>query len=290
MIRADAIYRDWEDFYANRIRPNNTVVIDGNELDIEEIGNYDGGILERDYTALQTSFRYRVTDRLTAAATYTLSQLEGNFNGETANAGPLAGDPLERPEYKEPRWNTPVGNLGADQRHKLRAWAIYLLQGQRNHLSVSLLQSFLSGTPYGAAGNIDPSPFVVNPGYVNESGQEGYFFTARDAFHTDDITRTDLALNYSFTIGKGFEIFIQPEVLNLFDEDGAVDVNAAVLTALDGGDCSNGPGGACAAFNPFTTTPVENVNWVKGEQFGEPTNADDFQLPRTFRFSVGFRF
>ena len=57
----------------------------------------------------------------------------------------------------------------------------------------------------------------------------GYWFTDRDAFHTDDITRTDLALNYSFNIGKKFEIFIQPEILNLFDEDGFVDVNAAVL-------------------------------------------------------------
>ena len=43
-------------------------------------------------------------------------------------------------------------------------------------------------------------------------------------------------------------------------------------------------------FNPFTTTPVEAVNWAKGDDFGEPTNADDFQLARTFRFSVGFRF
>ena len=64
---------------------------------------------------------------------------------------------------------------------------------------------------------------MANPGYANELGTVGYFFTARDAFHTDDITRTDIALNYSFTFGKRFEIFVQPEVLNVFDEDGVID-------------------------------------------------------------------
>ena len=289
LIRADLIYRDWSDFYSNRIRPNNSIDIDGNLLDITEIGNYGDDTLERTYQALQSSFRYRVTDRLTTAATYTLSQLEGNMNGENAGSGAISVDPQDHPEYKDPSWNLPEGDLGADQRHKLRAWAIYdLIQGDRQHLSVSLLQSFLSGTPFGAAANINPAPFVDNPGYVNEASAVAYFFTDRDEFHTDDITRTDLALNYSFNIGKNFEIFIQPEILNLFDEDGFVDANSAVLIGPN--NCPGQPGDDCATFNPFTTTPVEGVNWTKGAQFGQPTNADDHQLPQTFRFSVGFRF
>ena len=79
LIRADLVYRDWSDFYSNRIRPNNSINIDGNLLDITEIGNYGDDVLERTYQALQSSFRYRVTDRLTTAATYTLSKLEGNI-------------------------------------------------------------------------------------------------------------------------------------------------------------------------------------------------------------------
>jgi hypothetical protein len=43
-------------------------------------------------------------------------------------------------------------------------------------------------------------------------------------------------------------------------------------------------------FNPFTETPVEGVHWRKDARFGEPIAEDDFQDPRTFRFSVGFRF
>jgi hypothetical protein len=45
-----------------------------------------------------------------------------------------------------------------------------------------------------------------------------------------------------------------------------------------------------AAFNPFTTAPVEGVNWKKGPSFGQPTSPNSYQSPRDFNFSVGFRF
>jgi hypothetical protein len=43
-------------------------------------------------------------------------------------------------------------------------------------------------------------------------------------------------------------------------------------------------------FDPFTETPVEGVHWRKGDDFGQPAQTIDYQQPRTFRFSVGFRF
>jgi hypothetical protein len=45
-----------------------------------------------------------------------------------------------------------------------------------------------------------------------------------------------------------------------------------------------------ASFNPFTETPVEGVHYAKGPNFGKPTSEADLQPPRTFQFSVGFRF
>ena len=125
LLRADAIYREWDDFYSNRVRPNNQIVVAGVLQDIVEIGNYGNSALSREYGAIQSQFRYRVTDRLTTAATYTLSKLEGNINGETGPNGAISIDPFDRPEYKDFSWNLPEGDLGADQRHKLRAWAIY---------------------------------------------------------------------------------------------------------------------------------------------------------------------
>ncbi len=285
VVRADLVWREWEDFYSDRINlQTGQVPVQGVPLDLKEIGNFGNDFLEREYTGLHVNARYRLLDRLTLSAAYALSELEGNINGETAPNGPIGVDPNEYPEYKAyPQWN-PSGRLGSDQTHKLRAWGIYdAIVGDRHNLTVSLLQSFNSGTPYGALGSVDPSLFVNNPGYVSPPTNANYYFTARDAFETDDITQTDLALNYTFRVARGFEIFVQPEVLNIFDEDGALSVVTRINDSTTGGS-------SLSTFNPFTETPTEGVHWTKDPAFGQPEGELDLQRPRTFRVSVGFRF
>ena len=81
-------------------------------------------------------------------------------------------------------------------------------------------------------------------------------------------------------------------MINLFGEDGVIDVFGRTDSNGVGTQrrvSSSCPGG-CQLFNPFTETPVEGVHWAKRSGFGEPQNEDDFQQPRTFRVSVGFRF
>ncbi|MFP5288842.1 MAG: hypothetical protein ACLGI9_24105, partial [Thermoanaerobaculia bacterium] len=90
-------------------------------------------------------------------------------------------------------------------------------------------------------------------------------------------------------------LFLEPEVINVFNEQ-RVDTTASnlfdtsILSADNAGACSQSPTGRCLAFNPFTETPVEGVNWQKGPNFGKGTNPLAYQTPRTFRFSVGLRF
>ena len=43
-------------------------------------------------------------------------------------------------------------------------------------------------------------------------------------------------------------------------------------------------------FNPFTTTPVQGVNWNYNSNFGTPLNRFAFTSPRTFRMTFGLRF
>ena len=43
-------------------------------------------------------------------------------------------------------------------------------------------------------------------------------------------------------------------------------------------------------FNPYTTTPVEGVDWEKDEDFGDPSTDGSYQNPRNYRFSVGICF
>ncbi len=124
--------------------------------------------------------------------------------------------------------------------------------------------------------------WIDNPGYLTPPTWGGYWFTNRDAFRTDNIHRSDLALNISFFIGSSVEIFIQPEVLNLFNEQGVVDVNTQTFSWRNDRSLE--------LFDPFTDVPVEGVNWYTGENFGQPENEGDYQVPRIFRVSVGVRF
>jgi len=288
LVRADYVRREYGDFYFRRTDTATGTVLDGNgnPQDLTLIQN-DDNQLERVYDGLHTSFYYRLSDRLNLGGNWTWSHARGNFGGETGRSGPVAGTVGQYPEYKDFPANNPRGDLSIDQRHKVRAWLIYdVFSTERHRLSASLLQNFFSGQPYGAAGSVSSAGFVTNPGYVTPPQTVGYFFTAPDAFKTDDITRTDVSLNYSFLwnlFGRTFEVFVQPEVLNVFGEDGVTAVNVSdVLDATTSG--------SLAPFDPFNDTPVEGVNWDLGPNFGQPQNDTSYQTPRTFRFSVGFRF
>ncbi|MCP4661312.1 MAG: TonB-dependent receptor [bacterium] len=289
LLRADIVYRDGTDFYSN-LRSSETGFVETSlgDVDVTHVGNYGNDILSRTYKGVNLQARYRFTDRLSVSGNYTWSQLKGNINGETGVSGPIAESPNDYPEYQDTAWSFPKGYLAADQRHKLRAWMTYDIFDTEHHsLNFAILESYWSGTPYSAVGAVSTVDIVGDLGYVNVQGDPfGYFFSERGAFKTDDITRTDISLNYAFRWnlwGKSMEVFIQPEMLNVFNEDGVVDVNNDVFDATTDDD-------TYAAFNPFTETPIEGVHWAKSENFGQPQNENDYQLPRVYRLSIGFRF
>jgi outer membrane receptor protein involved in Fe transport len=281
LARVDYVRRDYKDFYSSRtdLSTGRVTTAAGNPADLSVLENSNEG-LERVYDGVHTQAQYRFGDRLNIGAVYTWSHLRGNFDGETTANGPVAAAVHTYPEYKQASWNSPTGDLALDQRHRARLWAVLdIFQTDHHSLNFGLLQNYNSGLPYGAVGTVGVRNFVTNPGYAVPPATSAYYFTDRDAFRTDDITATDVTLNYAFqwaAFGKDVEIFLQPEVLNVFNEQGLINVNTSVTTG--------------AAFNPFTTTPVEGVHWTKGSNFGKATADTDYQVPRTFRFSAGIRF
>jgi outer membrane receptor for ferrienterochelin and colicin len=287
LARVDYVHREGHDFYVNRtdLQTGSTVTPSGQRANVTLIENEDS-LLERKYDGLQTQAQYRISDRLTLAGNYTLSHTRGNVDGETAASGPVGATVRQFPEYKDFSWNNPSGDLLVDQRHRANLWAIFqLLHTNRHELSLSLLERYSSGQPYGAVGLVDARPYVTNPGYAVPPASVTYYYTARDAFHTDAISSTDLSANYTFhwgAWGRDIEVYLQPEMINVFDEHGALFVNQGVQDPTTTA--------SLARFNPFTETPVEGVNWRKGPTFGKPTTDLHYQQPRTFRFSVGFRF
>jgi TonB dependent receptor len=306
LFRADVVHREGHDYYLSRTDTTTGRVKtpNGTDADLTLIEN-DNSILEREYNGLHTQFQYRPMDSLSLGGVWTWSEATGNYDGETAANGPVSAADAQYPEFKQARWNNPSGALANDQPHRVRVWAIYDIFSSDHHsLNVGILQNYASGLPYGAVGRVNSGLSVTNPGYALPPPNVNYYFTARDEFRTDDITATDLTLNYAFTwrtLGKDVEIFLQPEVLNVFNEAGVVNVNTSVNDATRVARCpasdpfctnpntKPNPAGF-DHFNPFTGKPVEGVHWAKAATFGKPQSKDDYQQPRTFRLSVGFRF
>lgn len=287
VMRAEYVHRKYAEFYAGETVPNRWVEspLTG-PLDLTIYENEDD-LLERKYDGLIARIQYRLGDRWSFGGNWTWSHAVGNWDGESAGSSAFAGDVTEYQEYKDPSWSSPRGNLAVDQRHKLRVWAIWDAVATRRHnLSVSLLQNFFSGTPYSAVGIIDNSlglEHIENPGYITPPPLLDYYFSGRGEYTTDSIASTDVALNYSFFIPSGsrrVEIFVQPEVLNLFNETGVVGVDTTIFTS------ESDP--TLQLFNPLTESPVEGVHWRKGDNFGQLSGK--YQRPRTFRVSFGLRF
>lgn len=291
-VRADFILRGYRDLYSRRIdlSTGQSPPAYGSVHDLALVVNSNDA--RRRYTAIQTQFSWRLTESLQAAGSYTWSRLTGNFRGEgPASSAILAPIINSYPEYSEERWAFPTGYLSGrastqpavDQRHRARLWVVYQVPTRWGSLAAAVLESYDSGLPYEAAGFIDPRDYVQNPGYAEPPGTSIYFFTKPASFRTDDVTRTDLALTVTFRLFRNVELFLRPDVLNLFNEKAVVAVDNSVLTAQNAST-------QLQPFNPFTETPVRGVHYELPPSFGKPTGAADYQLPRTFRVSLGVRF
>jgi hypothetical protein len=319
MIRVDGVYRTYRDFYATLVDMTTGTVSDefGQVYDLGYTVNTND--VERTYKGLNFQASYRPHSRLELGGNYTLSQTAGNFNGETGPNAAITTSVLTNSEYFDPRWsggpNTggylpagsgggPFGDLLNDVRHRARGWVMWdtPVPAAIGRLSLSWLQAFRTGTPYGAVGVVDTRPYVTNPGYVDPPASVDYYFTARDAYRMATLHQSDIALNYTRQIGiKKAEIFFRTMVVNVFNRDELTNFTGGAYPGSGQSGCgtsgcinatvqTNNSVSSLRAFNPFTDTPAEGVNWRKGSAFGTATSRFAYQTPRTFNLSLGVRF
>lgn len=306
-LRADFVYRDYNDFYASRADSSTGRVndSDGRLYDLTLIENTD--IVDRKYKGLTLQGTYRAGTRVNIGGNYTLSKASGNFDGENSASGPVTTQLLKFPEFVQARWNSPEGDLSIDQRHRARIWGTYRIPGPESAgaWDIGVVQTLESGVPYAAVGPVNTIPYVTGTNYLNPSGNRAdgfwdYYFSGRDAFKTEANYRTDLSVNYSYRIPSlsTVDLFFRGEVLNIwnqfqlcgcgntvFSNGGSTDlrkINQGILTPANSA--------AMQAFNPFTQTPVEGVNWAKRSNFGTQVDQFSWTTPRLFRFSFGVRF
>jgi hypothetical protein len=184
--------------------------------------------------------------------------------------------------------------MASDQRHRVRLLGsadLPFVPKSMGNFNVGIIQAYDTGAPYGAVGTVRASTYVTNPGYITRPATSTYYYTARDAFRTDSISSTALSLTYTIRLFNAVELFAQPQVLNLFNNQGAIIVDQTVQTAANTAT-------GYLPFNPFTTTPVQGArnvttptaNWNYGPNFGKPTSVAGYQQPRTFLVTAGVRF
>lgn len=291
-FRLAGVGRRYRDPYGERADLTTGQVTDaatGSRYDLRLVGNSDRA--ERTYEALLAQFDLRVRRGLRLAGSYALSSTRGNFDGEEAS--PTLGGPTPEaeldffPEYGEPRWRAPSGPLRTDQRHRARLWVTgdLPLADRAGTLSASLLQRADSGRAWSAVGQVDPRPYVTNPGYVGPPARVPYYFSDRGAWRAETEWATDLALHYAFPLNatRRAELFARLVVFNLFDASAQTRPGeTTVLTAAN--DTRLAP------FDPFLETPVRGVHWEYAPGFGRAVGAGDHQQPRTFELSLGLRF
>ena len=283
--RVDHAHRKMTDMYGDFTNISTGKVPDstGRLFDLTQVSNSPQA--RRTYNGLTADVRYRWS-RLQLGGNYTLSKTWGNFNGENVGSGPIRATIDTFPEYRQESWNYPMGYNPGDQRHKSRMWVSYAvpMPEKAGRIDLGLLQRADSGVAVDVNGSIDPRPFVTNPGYITPTGSVSYYFTPRGDFRWDNVFATDLAVTWSKKLAHASktEVFFRGVVNNLF--------NNAARMAGDIGINTRVNNTAFAAFNPFTTTPVQGTNWDYSPTFGQPSSPTDYQPARLFSFSAGIRF
>jgi len=289
VFKLDYVNRKWSDFYAYNVNTTiGTVDTPYGTFDKSVATNANGALMKK-YWAWILQGEFRPMEDLYVGGNWTYSRVWGNIPGENSGSGPIASNLYTFPEYKQASWYAPVGDLaGVDQRNRARVYAsLDLLKRGHNRLSVSIMESYASGTPYGAVGAIDAADYVdpaVAAKYIAPPTNVTYYYSKPDAYHWDATYQTDIGLNYAFRIpafGSDLEFFIYPRCTNVFNKIAQITGDASV------NDFTNSD---MASFNPFTEKPVEGVNWSKASSFGKPTGTASYQTPRTFTLSVGVRF
>ena len=299
-VRADAIHRDWRDFYAASVttatRRATTPL--GIPVDLTLLRN--SNTIRREYRGVQLQAQWRAR-AIESGIHYTWSTLRGNDAGESPTSGAVANiDPaFYYPEFFDYAGAAPIGPLPGDQRHRLRAWAGYTLDIRRVAASLFVLHGLDSGLPYSMAGPINLTRYAdapANPGYASVPNAL-YYFGGRGSLRTGDVHSTDVAIRASLRAGA-LEWFAQGDVLNVFNRASIANpqrLGTTVHTA------ATSP--AFAPFDPRTETPIEcprgtaaaactamGAHYQLAPNFGEPLNDLAYQRPRTVRVSLGLRF
>jgi hypothetical protein len=288
-VRVDYTHRRYHDMYGSYTDTTTGQVTDptGRKYDAEIVKNTPDA--QRWYNAVTVSANTRLAGNFTIGGNYTLSYSKGNNDGENVGSGPTMASINYFPEYRQESWNWPTGWMMNDQRHKVRLYATYLLPLRQTlgNFTVGVVQRVNTGSPYDIGFTVDPTTYVTNPGYLAPPTNVTYYIDGRGPNRTDTIYNTDLSFVWTRRVHVTVELFFRGLAYNIFNGQGVLAVDSTVSSYASPGDFKKAD---FAPFNPFTTTPVKDVNYRYGLKYGQPVQPTDVQESRTVSFSFVVRF
>jgi outer membrane receptor for ferrienterochelin and colicin len=287
-LRVDYVYRTYQDMYGSFVDLTTGTVTDptGRTYNKEIVKNTTDATRWYHAVTVVGDYRFR---RVTLGGNYTLSYSKGNNDGENVGSGPIMSTINTYPEYKRESWWWPTGYMGNDQRHKARVYASWLLPVSRTlgQMTIGIMQRADSGGPYDIRFAVNPTSYIVNPGYISPPTSLDYYIDGRGPLRTDSMYSTDLSFVWTKSLRGSLEVFFRGLVYNIFNGQAVVSVDTTV-------NSNSSPGSYTAAslpaFDLYTTAPIYDVNYRYGPNFGQPTAPSSYQSPRTASFSFGVRF
>ncbi len=225
----------------------------------------------RDYDGLTLTFRKSYSDNWALSATYTYSELEGNYSGlsssdEDGRTSPNVNRFFDSLNGTFGANGQPVyGPLGSDRPHQFKAQLIYKMPWDT---FLGINQRIASGLPV-------TTEYTVSPGLPFHPYGRG------DLGRTPKLSQTDIQLSHEFRFSGNYGIQLSLNVRNLFDEDVMTNYwEDALLEDIPITDAE-----FFAGFDPEALIATNDI--PRDPRFGLP---DDYQGRREMRVGVKFMF
>jgi hypothetical protein len=234
---------------------------------------------DRRYQAMQLQVGYRLTERWNVSGNYTLELTnDGNYEGEAPGQPALTSLVGQFPEVEPASRIYPDGHLSNYQEHRIRAWTSYNLGlGRVGNVNMSLLWRMDSGRTDSYVANNQPlssTQMQLGSGYTQLPALQSIFFGPRGTVQFPGSNLFDFALTYDIPVYRSLKPYLKVDVRNIFN-------SLAVIHFDD-------------VVTPDPNGPVDSfglpLQYVKSPQFGQPQSINDFVVPRTYQFALGFRF
>lgn len=210
-----------------------TVIRDG-----VDFGTFDNVVFrndddsKRDYQAMVFQGNYRLTDRWSANAHWTL-QLENNgtFEGEGTNTPGVANVFGDYPEIYTANYarNVPDGRLNDFQRSKVRTWTTYTWGlAKAGSVDTSIIYRYDSPLTYSlSAANVRTTATQLgrDPGYETPPQTQTLFFGERGTESFNAAHQVDLGVLYQVPVWTTLRPWFKVELYNMFNNQPLVDHN-----------------------------------------------------------------